>query len=156
MKKQAFEIIKELRIKNGLSQKALADEIGMTQQSIALLENGKRKIEFDLFVEIAKVLKEPLVDIFFNYGVVENDLDRQLNTAVVEQFDDSFEKILEAHGAYIVFDKNDNYAVKYNNTIISLSDEEYWAFRSEICNFIEYSLDRLLKNYQNRKTEPET
>lgn len=49
---KAYEIIKQLRQKRGLSQKDLADKVGMTQQSIALLENGKRKLEFDLFVEM--------------------------------------------------------------------------------------------------------
>ena len=48
MKKvNAHEIIKQLRQERGLSQKELADKVGLTQQSIALLENGKRKLEFD-------------------------------------------------------------------------------------------------------------
>ena len=49
---KAHEIIKELRFKKGISQKDLAERIGTSQQAIALLENGKRKLEFDLFVEI--------------------------------------------------------------------------------------------------------
>ena len=152
MKKQASEIIKDLRIKNGVSQKALAEEIGMTQQSIALIESGKRKIEFDLFLKIVHVLKESIVDIFLNYGIIENDINDKLGTAVIEQFDTTFENILEAHGAYIVFDSNDNYAIKYKGKTISLTDNEYWAFRDEIGNFIEYSLERLL----NKKEGPET
>ena len=49
---KAYEILKQLRLEKGLSQKELADKVGLTQQAIALLENGKRKLEFDLFVEI--------------------------------------------------------------------------------------------------------
>ena len=49
---KAYEIIKKLRQKKGLSQKDLADKVGLTQQAIALLENGKRKLEFDLFVDM--------------------------------------------------------------------------------------------------------
>lgn len=67
MKKvSAHEIIKQLRQDRGLSQKELADKVGLTQQSIALLENGKRKLEFDLFIEILNKLnttKEELSNI---------------------------------------------------------------------------------------------
>jgi len=56
-KATAYEIIKELRLKKGFSQKELADKVGLTQQSIALLENGKRKLEFDLFIEIINKLE---------------------------------------------------------------------------------------------------
>ncbi len=49
---KAHEIVKQLRLENGLSQKELADKVGLTQQAIALLESGKRKLEFDLFVKI--------------------------------------------------------------------------------------------------------
>lgn len=52
----AYEIIKQLRLERGLSQKELADKIGLTQQAIALLENNKRKLEFDLFLEILEKL----------------------------------------------------------------------------------------------------
>lgn len=55
-KATAFEIVKPLRLEKGLSQKELADKVGLTQQSIALLENGKRKLEFDLFIEILNKL----------------------------------------------------------------------------------------------------
>lgn len=60
--KPAHEIIKEARIKNGISQKKLAEEVGMTQQAIALIENGKRKVEYDLFVRIMDYLQEPLYE----------------------------------------------------------------------------------------------
>ena len=55
-KATAYEIVKQLRLGKGLSQKELADKVGLTQQSIALLENGKRKLEFDLFIEILNKL----------------------------------------------------------------------------------------------------
>lgn len=55
-KAPAHEIIKELRQNKGISQKDLADKVGLTQQAIALLENGKRKLEFELFIEILNAI----------------------------------------------------------------------------------------------------
>ena len=66
---KAYEIIKQLRQKKGLSQKDLADKVGLTQQAIALLENGKRKLEFDLFVEMLNKM-----------GITSNELTEIINS----------------------------------------------------------------------------
>lgn len=50
------EIIKKLRIAKNLTQRELAEKFGLTQQAIALIEAGKRKLEFDLFVEMMNYL----------------------------------------------------------------------------------------------------
>lgn len=51
------EIIRESRINKRMSQKELAEKVGLTQQSIALLEHGKRNLSFDLFIDIIKALE---------------------------------------------------------------------------------------------------
>lgn len=40
----AISIIKRLRQRNGISQKELSGKVGLTQQAIALIESGKRKL----------------------------------------------------------------------------------------------------------------
>lgn len=73
----ACEIIKQLRLERGLSQKELADKIGLTQQAIALLENNKRKLEFDLFLEILEKLdttNEELSDIINSIFCRKNEI----------------------------------------------------------------------------------
>lgn len=57
---QSNEIIKELRLKHNMTQKELANKIGLTQQAIALIESGKRKIDFDLFLKIIDICGESL------------------------------------------------------------------------------------------------
>lgn len=52
----AISIIKRLRQKNGISQKELAGKVGLTQQAIALIESGKRKLDFELFINILNEL----------------------------------------------------------------------------------------------------
>lgn len=49
---EPYEVVKELRIKKGLSQKAIAVKVGLSQQAFALIEKGKRKMDTSLFFEI--------------------------------------------------------------------------------------------------------
>ena len=145
----AYEIIKSLRLKNGLSQKELADRVNLSQQAVALIESGKRKVEFDLFVKMADAMKEPLIDIFLNYRMDDNDIYGKIGDSVIDSLDSSFVNILKALGAYILFDDNDNYAIKYNGKIVSLTDDEFFSFRDGISHFIYFSLDELFKKKEN-------
>lgn len=49
---EPYEVVKELRIKKGLSQKSIAGKVGLSQQAFALIENGKRKMDTTLFFDI--------------------------------------------------------------------------------------------------------
>ena len=51
--KYASKKIKELRIKNKLSQKELAEELGVSQQQIARFENNQRKITLVFIYKVA-------------------------------------------------------------------------------------------------------
>ena len=144
--KPAHEIIKDLTIKTGISQKKLAEEVGMTQQAIALIENGKRKVEFDLFVKIMDYFKEPLCDIFINGGLLEKDLESNLSTKVCFDFEDSFNRILKSHGAFIFFDNDDNYILKYDNKQKTLSEKEYLNLRDDIGRYIEFRLQQIVES----------
>lgn len=47
-----YEILKQIRKSKNMSQKDLAEKVGLTQQAVALIENGKRKLELDLFLNM--------------------------------------------------------------------------------------------------------
>ena len=53
------ELIKEARKKAGLSQKALADMLGISQQNIAQWESGKRNPKIDSLLKIAVAIGLP-------------------------------------------------------------------------------------------------
>ena len=53
-----LEELKSKREKAGLTQQAMANEIGISRSTLSLLESGKRKPSFDMMKKIAKVLKE--------------------------------------------------------------------------------------------------
>lgn len=64
LNKFASEKMKELRIRNNMTQKQLAQELNVTQQQIARYENNKRKFKQDLLFKLAKYFNVS-IDSFF-------------------------------------------------------------------------------------------
>ena len=50
-----YEYIKKVRIDLGLSQRKVAEQLGITQQGYALIENGKRKLEIDVLIKLSEI-----------------------------------------------------------------------------------------------------
>lgn len=48
--------MKELRAEQGLTQKALGEKVGLSQQAINLLEHDKRRMDLKLYDKIADIL----------------------------------------------------------------------------------------------------
>lgn len=57
--------IKIARIENDLSQEQLADKVGVTRQTIGLIESGNYNPSLNLCIEICKVLNKKLNDLFW-------------------------------------------------------------------------------------------
>jgi len=57
--------MKAARAGMDLSQKELADIVGVTRQTIGMIEAGKFNPSLQLCIEICKALKETLNDIFW-------------------------------------------------------------------------------------------
>lgn len=55
--------IKELRSAANLTQEQVAEQIGVSRQKYARIENGANSITFDILAKIAKVLKVSVGDI---------------------------------------------------------------------------------------------
>jgi putative transcriptional regulator len=49
-------LIKSMRNEAGLSQKALADKMGIAQNTVSLLESGRQKPKLDLAIKLGKAL----------------------------------------------------------------------------------------------------
>ena len=57
--------LKAARAKKDLTQKELADIVGVTRQTIGLIENGKYNPTISLCIEICKALDKTLDDLFW-------------------------------------------------------------------------------------------
>ena len=56
---KAGTLIKEIRLKRGVSQKILVKELGITQGYLSLVERGEKEPSLDLIKKIAKRLNVP-------------------------------------------------------------------------------------------------
>jgi len=56
--------IKELRLKSGLTQEALADQVGVRRETIVFLEQGKYNPSLQLAYHIAQVFRLRIEDVF--------------------------------------------------------------------------------------------
>lgn len=59
-----MERLKELRLKKKLSQKELAEELGITQEAVSFLETGKRNPSYELLKKISKYFDVSVDDLF--------------------------------------------------------------------------------------------
>lgn len=75
------EKIKKIRLKNGITQKKLADLLNTSQQNIAQYESGKRKPKIETLHKIAHALNVPVTEL------VESDV-LQLTNDIIDLFSD--------------------------------------------------------------------
>ena len=59
-------IIRELRLKKGISQEIAASEVGVTKSSWAMYERGERVPRDEVKVKIARYFGRSVQDIFFS------------------------------------------------------------------------------------------
>ncbi len=57
--------LKLARVENNLTQAELAEKVGVTRQTIGLIENGKYNPTLNLCIAIAKTLNKTLNDLFW-------------------------------------------------------------------------------------------
>lgn len=58
--------IRRLRFENGeMTQKALAESVGVTRQTIIAIEKAKYSPSLEVAILIARALKKPLDEVFF-------------------------------------------------------------------------------------------
>lgn len=56
--------IKEIRIKKGIKQRDLADEIGIKKSTLSELENNKYEIKLSTLIKISDVLEVDVKDLY--------------------------------------------------------------------------------------------
>ncbi len=65
--------IKELLKEKGISGKQLAQELGVTENSISLILNNKRQPRFETLADIAKVLDVDIRELFYSTKETQSD-----------------------------------------------------------------------------------
>jgi DNA-binding XRE family transcriptional regulator len=61
-------LIRDLRNKAGLSQKSLADKLGVRQNTVSLLETGRQKPNLDTAIKLGQIFETPHRNFFEENG----------------------------------------------------------------------------------------
>jgi len=61
----ALDNLKRIRKKNGITQKEMAERMGISESFYCQLEGGKRKLTVDYAFRITEILEKSLDEIFF-------------------------------------------------------------------------------------------
>ena len=123
-KRELADIIKEAREKKGISQRELARQIGVGNNTIARLENGERKSTNALTLKkMANVLNLDLRELMtiagFSKEDIETTIDPEMEEYIVRQ--NTYKKLFSSYFAnnditktewYNSLDKNDKEAIK--------------------------------------------
>lgn len=73
----ALDKLKQMRIDEGFTYKMVADEIGVTKEYYWMIENGKRRLSYELAVKIARVFNTSPDNIFFDNKLTTGELNNE-------------------------------------------------------------------------------
>lgn len=123
-KRELADIIKEAREKKGISQRELARQIGVGNNTIARLENGERKSTNALTLKkMANVLNLDLRELMTIAGFSEEDIETTVDPEMEEYMarQNTYKKLFSSYFAnnditktewYNSLDKNDKETIK--------------------------------------------
>lgn len=151
--------IKALRKEMKLSQKELADMIGVTQSSIYCWEKGTRKPKLEQLIKLSKVLCIPLdyfgiMEVGLEDGTTnlsfhgdDNDLLAQSKTlsSLMQYLDSLGYTFVDGSFYDSTYDEVGMIQIKHTNIEIPLTLIEFEALENAIAENIELELYRLMK-----------
>lgn len=63
--------LKQARIKSNMTQKQVADILGMTYQAISNYERGKTKVESDILIKLCKIYNISIHDVLLDTPIIK-------------------------------------------------------------------------------------
>lgn len=130
-----YKKIRQLRIEKGISQKALGEKCGLTQQAINRIEQGQRNIDIDLLLKITNALDVKIFEIL--------DMNEYIDKKRLEK-EDSLLQYLYKLG--IKIDSIDGYSfiVRYQNKKYIITDDDYNKLIHSIGTFTKFTFADLV------------
>ena len=127
--------IRQHRIEKGISQKALGEKCGLTQEAINRIEQGQRNIDIDLLLKITNALDVKIFEIL--------DMNEYIDKKRLEK-EDSLLQYLYKLG--IKIDSIDGYSfiVRYQNKKYIITDDDYNKLMHSIGTFTKFTFADLV------------
>ena len=146
--------LKNLRLKRNISQKKLAEQVGLTQQAIALIENGKRKVDFDLFLNIVDKLDYPIDEVINDvwHTISEDNFDtlcKHMNNVEIN----SFMYLLKNCNSSLFKTSNDTYELTFQKEKVCLSKNELYNLMDDIFYYSEGVIRRFVYSKHRNSTD---
>ena len=71
-KEEIASKLRQARIKSNMTQREVADILGMTYQAISNYERGKTKVESDILVKLCKIYNISVPDVLSDTSISQN------------------------------------------------------------------------------------
>lgn len=135
---ETWEFIKKIRIEKGLSQKELGEKVGLTQQAIALLEGGKRRIDADMILKLSNALNVDVLSLlhgkpfdFNNSILVIPDVQKKLSCI--------------NHPLVSIDDENqvEHYFISFSDGILEVTEEQIINLNKQNNEYLKFQLEQL-------------
>lgn len=130
-----YRKIRQLRIEKGISQKALGEKCGLTQQAINRIEQGQRNIDIDLLLKLTNALDVKIFDIL--------DMSEYLDEKRLEK-EDSLLHYLYKLGIEIESIDGYSYNVRYQNKKYIITEDDYNNLIHSIGAFTKFTFTDLV------------
>lgn len=130
-----YKKIRQLRIEKGISQKALGEKCGLTQQAINRIEQGQRNIDIDLLLKITNALDVKIFDIL--------DMNEYLDKKRLEK-EDSLLQYLCKLGIEIESIDGYSFIVRYQGKKYIITEDDYNKLIHSIGAFTKFTFADLV------------
>lgn len=126
--------IKELRLEKGLSQRKLAEETGISQQSLSFYEKGDRRPKIETWQKLADFFDVP---VSYLQGLDDSRDVNQISFFKISSYDDALEKCLSK--------KERDELSDIENKIIKVYISRKMDFNTR--DELKYDLEKIIKKY---------
>lgn len=133
-----YENVKKIRNQLGLSQKKVAEQLGITQQGYNLIENGKRKLDVDTIIKLSNIFNINPISIINGEEYDENNI-----FAAADELTNKLKRI--SHPLIIKEDSNyiEHYYIGFKDGYLEIDEKQVVELNKRTDDFLRFQLEQL-------------
>nr|DAP99986.1 MAG TPA: Helix-turn-helix XRE-family like protein [Caudoviricetes sp.] len=133
-----YENVKKIRNQLGLSQRKVAEQLGITQQGYNLIENGKRKLDVDTIIKLSNIFNINPISIINGEEYDENNI-----FAAADELTNKLKRI--SHPLIIKEDSNyiEHYYIGFKDGYLEIDEKQVVELNKRTDDFLRFQLEQL-------------
>lgn len=133
-----YENVKKIRNQLGLSQRKVAEQLGITQQGYNLIENGKRKLDVDTIIKLSNIFNINPISIINGEEYDENNI-----FAAADELTNKLKRI--SHPLIIKEDSNyiEHYYIGFKDGYLEIDEKQVVELNKRTDEFLRFQLEQL-------------